>query len=974
MANMFAPAPEGQNMFANTPSPEVMPSKAEALFWLSGMGLSDSIRGATQQASKWTDNKTGTEMLKKQQEKIEMLLDHYGGPAYAAYYTGMFADPVGWLLPVSRLKHIKTVVDFGKKFLPMAAGSGAVAGGLSYIPEGTQSLVGEGDMSRLEMAGLGAVANTALSPVAAGVGKAVKKMYEPVGEAAWKAVSHPTGSGTAIGGLVGYNVEPDATQEDKLRNMALGAAVGGASFTIPKAVDKMAGTEWSDALGKAIIPNFKLADDMIYAMNRFRGRKSVYADEWEEILKGIREMPNADRKVLYRMLQDRSFGIHTDDFDFEKLGVASESRAMIQEYGQALVNLGLLDNRTFLKNIDDYLHTSYVKHDWATPTDPMDNLRASQHMFKMRGKVEAFDKGAWNLGQRPDDLGEWEVITDAGGHFRVRRQWTKDEKLQMGEIEDAGYAMMKTGTMMSHERALGELFKELSESPNVVLPNGPVKVPDNGNWGALAGKKVSQETWDQLKGMREFTGPTAMSQWINRYKAANAVWKGLKTIVSAPVHVANFISSGHMFDMANGDWADVGRAARHMYNKDEMYDQMVEDGIFGSTFVTQLREGKNEVLRIYGNDASGYLRIGDGPGGLAKSIDWTTRLLRKIKGGTWDNAAKLYQMEDNIWRAGLYQTKLKEGLANGMSEMKARGWAARQAKEFFVDYDQNPPLLNGLRHTFLPFFSYTYGIMPRLAEVAAKNPAKYMKWAGIYAGMNMAGEIMSGEDDYLLKEVKDVVRDNPMMGMPWMPNARVQMPSAVKDWMSPDSEDVQSLNTERWMPGGTFSLSEGGTGQIPFFPEAIQPSGGLAGAVGWPLIGVNQFQGTDIPEGKKLESAVRNVLPNWPGLNIGGIRSWAQQKVERADSGETSRYQDDYSPLGARFSNAGIRVEPLNPSKMRGRIKMKYDQKLKDINREMRRIKRERSYSETEKENRLDEQRKKRRKLLADQRRALGNE
>ena len=158
MANMFAPVPEGQNMFANTTSPEVMPSKTEALFWLSGMGLSDSIRGATQQTAKWTDNQKVTDTLSKQQEKIEMLLDHYGAPAYAAYYTGMFADPVGWALPVSRLKHIKTFADFGKKFLPMAAGSGAVAGGLSYIPEGTQSLVGEGDMSRLEMAGLGAAA------------------------------------------------------------------------------------------------------------------------------------------------------------------------------------------------------------------------------------------------------------------------------------------------------------------------------------------------------------------------------------------------------------------------------------------------------------------------------------------------------------------------------------------------------------------------------------------------------------------------------------------------------------------------------------------------------------------------------------------------------------------------------------------------------------------------------------------------
>ena len=964
---------DGTNPFINVTSERKKPSILDAMFYVGSRATSDSVRGFAQ----WTGH--GEERMAAEQRYMEELMsDPDVGPyATAAYYTGLFADPVAWALPVSRLKHIKTAKDFFTKFFPMAAGSGAVAGGLSYIPEGTQSLVGEGDMTRTEMAGIGAVANTALSPVALAIGKGVKKVYEPIGEAAWTAMKHPAGSGSTVGGLVGYNVEPDASQEDKLRNMALGAALGGTTFAIPKTIDKMRGnTQLSDMFGDAIIPNFKLADDMIYAMNRFRGRKSLYAKEWESVLRGIRDMPMADRKVLYRMLQNRNMGIGTDDFDLEKLGIASESRAMIQEYGQALVNLGVLDERTFLKNIDDYLHTSYMKHDWDMPIDPVSNLRASQHMFKMRGNVKAFDKVAWERGERPDDLGAWEVIEDGVNGMRVRRQWTKEEKLAMGEIEDAGYAMMKTGMMMGHERGLGELFKELAQSPNVVLPQGPktVKVPTNGQWGDLGGKYVDPRTWDQLKKFREYTGPSTLSLWANRYKAANGVWKGFKTIVSPPVHFANFVSSGHMYDMANGDWADVGRAAKQMYKQDEMFDQMVEDGVLGHSFVNQLREGKNEVLMMYGNSGSGYVRIGDGPGGLNRAMDWTTRVMRKVKETVWDNAAKLYQLEDNIWRAGLYNTKLREAKAMGMSEMKARGWAARQAKEFFVDYDQNPPLLNAMRHTFLPFFSYTYGIMPRLAEVATKNPAKYMKWAGIYAGMNQLGELTSGEDDYLINRTKELIKDNPMMGMPFMPNARVTLPEVASEAVAPDSLDLQSLNAERWLPGGTFSLSEGGTGQIPFFPNAIQPSGGLAGAVGWPILGINQFQGTDIPEGKKFESAVRNILPNWEYLNVGGIRSWAEQKNQRARSGETSRFQDDYSPLSARFSNAGIRIEPLNPRKLAGRIRMKYNQKLKDVKKEMSRIRRERSYSDEEKAKRLEEQREKRRRIQEDMRRALGSE
>ena len=973
--NPVAAGPNTPNRFLNFGTQYTRPSKWEAMFYVGSKAFQDSIRGITQAAG------YREQEMAEEQAYMERLMDdpEYGPWVTGAYFTGLMADPVGWALPVSKLKHLKTAKDFWTKFFPTAVGSGAAAGAMSYIPEDQPSLVGDGPMTRAEMAGLGAVAQGTLSPAVAGAGKLTKKVYEPIGDAAWSALKHPAGSGAAVGGLVGYNVEPNAPQSDKLKNMAIGATFGASSFGAPKAIDKMRGnTELSDKFGEAIIPNFKLADDMIYAMNRFRGRKSLYAKEWEETLRGIRDLPLKDRKVLYRMLQDGKFGLGTDDFDFDKLGIASESRALIQEYGQALVNLGVLDESTFVKNIDDYLHTSYRKWEEAMPKGPMDSLRTSHHMFKMRGKVEAFSPEKWARGETPDgtDQSLWEVIKDENGVFRVRRQWTKEEKMQMGEIEDAGYAMLKTGMMMGHERGLGELFQELAASPQVVLAKGPntVQVPNNKSWGALGGQHVSQETWNQLKKFREYTGPTAMNQWFNRYKAANSIWKGLKTIVSIPVHFANFVSSGHMFDMANGNWADFPKAAKQMYNQDEMFDKMVEDGVLGTSFVQQLREGQSEILKMYGNDSGGYIRIGEGPNGLARAVDWSTRVGRKIKETTWDNAAKLYQLEDNIWRAALYNTKYREAIGNGMSEMKARGFAARQAKEFFVDYDQNPPVLNALRHTMLPFFSYTYGTVPRLAEIAAKNPAKYMKWAGIYAGMNMLGENISGEDDFVLERAKELVKRNPMMGLPFMPNARVQTPEVVKDVVAPDSFDLQSLNTERWLPGGTFSLSEGGTGQIPNFPSMAQPSFGLAGAVGWPIFGVNQFSGTSIPEGKKVETAIRNLMPNWEGLSIGGVQSWAEQKLNRAESGESSRTQDDYTPTTARLSNVGIRIEPLNINKMQRRIVSKYNKKLNATKVEIRRIKNERSYSDEEQEKRIAEQREKQRKIRAEMRRALGNE
>lgn len=955
---------------------------AEAMFFAGQLGFTDSVRGITQ----WAGYRE--EEMAKEQELLEQLMNHpeYGGRVTAAYYGGMFADPVGWALPVSRLKHFKTVKDFFTKALPLGAAGGAAAGAATYIPEGTESLVGEGEMTRAESAGLGAVLGTAGTPIAVGAGKLAKKAYEPVGEVAWNVLKQPAGASGTVGGLVGYNFSPDATQEDKLRNTLIGVTLGASGGHLPKFLDNRGITDdLTGKLGDLIVPNYRMADDFIYALNKFRGVKGQYAKDWDSLVQGVREMPVAERKVLYRMLQDRKFNLDGDDFDFDKLGIASESRAKIQEYGQALVNLGLLDEKTFLKNIDDYLNTSYTKYEGRHEDlfdDPLNMLYTSHHMFKMRGKVSKphqFTKSMWEKGQTPDgtDRELWEVIDDTQ-NFRVRRQWFKEEKLQMGEIEDAAYALHKTGQMMGNERALGEFFNDLAQSPSVVKPDGfvgGVKVPKKG-WGNLGGKTVDQRTWDNIKKFREYSKPGVKSFLIDKYKTANGIWKGLHTILAPPVHFANIVSSGHMFDMANGDWADVGRAAKDMYQKSDMYNMMVEDGVFGSGMMRELNEGQREVLKTYSQSANGYLKLlGDSPTGMSRAMDWTTKIARLVKKVGWDLPGQVYQFEDNIWRAALYRTKLNEYLADGMDMKKARGMAARNAKEFFVDYDQNPPVLNALRQTALPFFSYTYGTIPKLAEVAAKNPAKYAKWAMIYSGLNALGENMSDTSRYTQEQINQLQEPSPLFGIPGLPDARVDMPDFVADLVAPGSTAQQSLNVERWLPGGKFSMTEGGTGQIPGLPAMVQPSFGVAGAIGWPAIGINQFQGTDIPYGQRTQEAVRNLLPNWPGISIGDtFDSYAQQKVERADKGRRTRFGDDYSPTTARLSNVGIRIEPQEAGKLRSRVAWKYESKIKDIDKQINKARRETKYGPGERQRVLNGLYAKKRKEQEKMRRRIRGE
>lgn len=910
------------------------------------MGVMDSVHGVTQMAGfKEEEMKEKYDLLKRYQDHPE-----HGGKVTAAYFGGMVLDPVGWAVPFSKARHIKKGWDYLTKAAPMGALGGGIAGGVGYVDE-------EAGQTRAQNAGIGLAGGSLIGPAAVAIAKTGAKVYEPIGAVATKALANPSISGGAVGGALGYSIGEDASQEDRLKHAVMGATMGAAPYTTMRVIDDMYGTKSVEAVGKAIIPNYKLADDVIYAMNRFRGREGKYQQDFQTLIDDIRSLPAAERKGLYRMLQSKNFGLTEGDLDANLVGIASASREKIKEYGQQLVNLGVLDDSVFTKNIDDYLSTSYRKYEQNIWQDAEQKFVSGQHMFRMRGKVMNFDKAQWEKGARPDqDKGEWELLDTKGSEVRVRRQWTKDEKLEMGEIEDAGFAMWKTGRMMARERSLGELFSELAQSPNVVFKDNvvgqTVRVPNNKTFGQMAGKNVKPETWDQLKILREYKTEKGASKLLRSYKRANGIWKATKTIMNPAVHVGNVVSSGHMFDMAGGYWSDVGKAAKNMYKKDEMYEQMVEDGVFGAGYMRELDEGASDVLKMYGADANAYLKITGSVDSMSRVWDWSSKIGRTMKSALWDNPGKLYQLEDNIWRAALYRSNLQKYTDQGMDVMKARGKAARDAKEYFVDYDQKPAALEALRHTVLPFFSYTYGTIPKLAQIAAQNPAKYAKWATIYYMLDELGTNMNVLPESYIDTAKDFATDNPMFGIPGMLNARITMPSFISDKLSPNNSNPMSLNAERLLPGGKFSISEGGTGQIPGLPEMVQPGGGLAGAAIYSGLGINPLQGREIPEGERMNEFLRQVAPNWGGKigegmeAVTGIESYALKKERRADAmdeqglGRHDRI-DDYSPATAALSNTGVRLEQLDTTKMKRRLKQKYDGKIRDKKSMINRLKRE---------------------------------
>ncbi len=952
----------------------------KAFFQGSSIGVTDTVRGVTQWAGYQEDE------MREQEAHLNSLFDSedYGNYAKAGYYLGLIADPVGWMLPAAKIRAGARMYQVAKS----GAIGGAASGATGYIDESTgmENTVEQ----RAQNAGLGAVAGAVGGVAITPAVKGLQKAYEPIGELAWKGLREPAVMGAIGGGGIGFTMTGEdgtpLTNEEKIRNTMLGVLAGGAAFKAPKVLHKAGVTEkdWNKQFGEWFVPYYGVDNESVSFLRRATGRTAAYQGDFEETATEIMNLPYRDRQVVYEMMTNPKW-MGPNEPKLQK--IANKNRAKVTEYMDHLVDLGVLDSNVAARNVDDYLRTTYKKHEVSK--NLVEEYNGSMFAFRQRGNVREVDTSDLKLAepdefgvqkvlsdhQNLDDAGPWELLKDKGDKSIVRRQWTKDEKLKMGEITDAGYAMHKTGALMARERAMGELMDEMVKTPSILKSKndiGAKMIPKDKSFGRMQGKYVDENVYREIMNLRKIKSGDHgdLKALFAGYRQVNALWKKAHTVWNPAVQVGNIVSSGAMYDLAGGSAREVANAAILLRQKGPMFKQMMEDGVLSTSFIKELNEG-SDIAKLYTSQSAKWYEglIEGSPKGIRGALELANKVgkgVRKLD----KMAEKSYTFGDDIWRAGLYLTEVKK-LTPKIGARKARMEAQRKAKEFFVDYDYQPPALQAIRHTMLPFFSYTYGIVPRLAEVGAKNPIKYAKWAYMMYLLNSIGENTSGIDPDRLAEIKALQDDNPMFGLPFMPNASIVMPEFISKYIS-DSGDVQVLNLERVLPGGVFGEKQGlaGIGQIPGLPNAAQPSFGVAGAIYNPSQGVDPFTGREIPEGQRMDAALRNAAPNWGdyGLPYGlgslmedvtGIESYQRQKEKRAegleDFGGFTESKDDYSPLTANLSGFGVRIQPKDESKLEWRFTQQFEKRIDNLNKRIGDIEREPKYSDEERDQLIEE-------------------
>ena len=540
----------------------------------------------------------------------------------------------------------------------------------------------------------------------------------------------------------------------------------------------------------------------------------------------------------------------------------------------------------------------------------------------------------------------------------IRRDWTKAEREEMGEVTDILDTFLATGKLLAYDGATAKMLKSLSKTDSSSelnkSMNHTVQIPktkeNTKKYGPLAGKFVSE---DMIYDMKHFNGDAGINKATSNklfriYRKQNAWWKGTKTVGNPAVHMGNFTSNLQHYDHAMAGygfkqkWSFLGQAMRELNawkpGTGKGFDvegtdlnEATKRGLLDATLLSgELKEeGLAAVKRILARESTLMERFQDSDISLVSAAAKITRKLWDKTGKPIiEKASQLYQYEDNVFRYALFKAETQRLTDLGLDKESAMNAATRKGREWFVDYADVPPALGWARETGLPFLSYSYGIIPKLAETAMKHPMKIAKWAAIGHIANEAGWALSDNEDReeieRLMEAQSLGFDS-MFGIPGMSPTKIKNPDHLMNFFGKDQGfwDISRIYTG----GDLFDAREGGVGQVKMLPGMAQPSFGFAGAVGWTAMSIDQFKGRDIPEGKKIEAFYKQMVPNLAFIP----NTYANDKLKRAYSGKEGETIDVHTPLSALASSIGLKIVPVSVEKLEYRVGARLNNRIREL-------------------------------------------
>ena len=323
-----------------------------------------------------------------------------------------------------------------------------------------------------------------------------------------------------------------------------------------------------------------------------QGLENTLASSMISLAKKAQQLTEDENKLLYNILSGDS-SIDIAPLKIQRL--AKKTRGKITKMTQQYIDLGLMSEETAKRNIDRYIMRIYKdasEKDLSKIKGPI-NFEFKKIGDELRGRgffeehsVKNYLENLRYVKNTIDDVVDeshrgWELPPDvilrenklykvsADGKetllkdtdkVSLRWEYSKPERLWMGEVENAAITMEYTGLVMSRTIAKYQFFSDVA-SKYMVDPKGRSKkemyelagkylqIPETKiegtphyKYGKLAGKYVPENIWKDIVGMKKYQDQSSNQLWEG-YKKLNNLWKVSKTAWNPTVHVNNIFGN-----------------------------------------------------------------------------------------------------------------------------------------------------------------------------------------------------------------------------------------------------------------------------------------------------------------------------------------------------------------------------------------------------------------------------------------------
>ena len=680
---------------------------------------------------------------------------------------------------------------------------------------------------------------------------------------------------------------------------------------------------------------------------------------------------------------------------FNLRGASVAAKSTIKKLGQNMVRRGVLSQESFDKHADLYLPRTYMKfmleRDAASggggglkigaqgylkqriedlPAEYRDlylgEIKDPAFLVRRALAIPAYDlamddmlhdiaeNSDWVL---PESFIEWKP-PGLRGTRKVTAFWLKaeaqalrDRSRRVGD-EAQAEAMLALAEEMDElgESGLGQ-FEQGGPYQNIIEDFR--QLPDSPRYGDMRGAYVQKDIWADIMGSHQMLvgERTALDKLGEASRTFTAFWKMAKVPLNVPTVARNFGSNMILMHLA-GDVRNpplrMIQALWQIRHNGKYYRAALRQGITASTFKHQeLQDATKDVLRIRGETTGGFL-------------GWSYKVGSKVA-GRFEKAADFYQFLE-VWSK---TAVIIDQMRRGATEEQA----AAKGHEALFDYSAVPNWLRQLRRHPIgtPFITFFYKAAPAILRGAARHPGRmFMYYAIPYIlGEAVVKALQNVDDDdieALLKALPEWMQDKTMLLWPFQDEKGRWQAIDLSYWLPWGAHEqaaraVAQIATGDLREGGSELLKDFGVfgGPVPQIMVAMKTGKDT-------FTGYSIFEPTDPPRIKAikiLNYSWRLAMPTWLtdiGFTGHMYRTLTNKPNYRGDPPLTA--------LQASLRLVGVNIYPVNPEDSRDRNLQRFRREINKINFAMKRLGRDKSLSEEERELRREEYREMREFLI----------